>query len=71
MEIHHVLFTASKKHYTLPPAPQRRRPAPGVFYDEKFDVQKKTRAPEASGYLGDLSETAPHMWKVHCCFFLG
>ena len=31
MEIHHVLFTASKKHYTLPPVPQRRRPAPGVF----------------------------------------
>jgi hypothetical protein len=25
MEIHHVLFTASKKHYTLPPVPQRRR----------------------------------------------
>ena len=32
MEIHHVLFTASKKHYTLPPVPQRRRPAPGVFF---------------------------------------
>ena len=31
------------------------------IYDEIFDVQKKPRAPEASGYLVDLSETAPQM----------
>ena len=34
---------------------------PELFYDEIFDVQKKTRVPEASGYLVGFSETAPHV----------
>ena len=35
-----------------------------AFFMTKYSMCKKTRVPEASGYLGDLSETAPHMKTV-------
>ena len=36
---------------------------PKFILHEILPLQKKPRAPEASGYLGGFSESAPHMYN--------